>query len=72
MSPTDVAADRRAASRAAKPLDVQACEQFLLHEARLLDEGRFDEWLALFTPDASYWVPSSGSEKPARYRLADL
>jgi 3-phenylpropionate/cinnamic acid dioxygenase small subunit len=58
MSPTDVATDRRAAPCASKPLDVQACEQFLLHEARLLDECRFDEWLALFTPDASYWVPS--------------
>jgi 3-phenylpropionate/cinnamic acid dioxygenase small subunit len=39
-------------------LDVRRCEQFLLHEARLLDEGKFDDWLALFTPDAWYWVPS--------------
>jgi benzoate/toluate 1,2-dioxygenase beta subunit len=39
-------------------LDVAACEQFLLREARLLDEARFDEWLALFTADAWYWVPS--------------
>jgi 3-phenylpropionate/cinnamic acid dioxygenase small subunit len=39
-------------------LDIRRCEQFLLHEARLLDEGKFDEWLALFTPDAWYWVPS--------------
>ena len=38
-------------------LDVRRCEQFLLHEARLLDEGKFDEWLALFTPEAWYWVP---------------
>ena len=38
--------------------DVAECEQFLVHEARLLDEGRFDEWLALFTPEAWYWVPS--------------
>ena len=29
-----------------------------MHEARLLDEGKFDAWLALFTPDAWYWVPS--------------
>jgi 3-phenylpropionate/cinnamic acid dioxygenase small subunit len=40
------------------PLDVARCEQFLVHEARLLDEGRFDDWLELFTPDAWYWVPS--------------
>jgi 3-phenylpropionate/cinnamic acid dioxygenase small subunit len=38
--------------------DRQICEDFLLREARLLDEARFDEWLALFTPDAQYWVPS--------------
>ena len=30
----------------------------MLHEARLLDDGKFDEWLALFTPEAWYWVPS--------------
>jgi 3-phenylpropionate/cinnamic acid dioxygenase small subunit len=39
-------------------LDLRRCEQFLLHEARLLDEGKFDDWLALFTQDAWYWVPS--------------
>jgi 3-phenylpropionate/cinnamic acid dioxygenase small subunit len=63
MSPTEVAADRRAGTRTAKPLDVQACERFLVHEARLLDEGRFDEWLTLFAPDASYWVPSDPDQK---------
>ena len=39
-------------------LDLDRCEQFLLHEARLLDDGKFDDWLALFTPEAWYWVPS--------------
>jgi 3-phenylpropionate/cinnamic acid dioxygenase small subunit len=29
-----------------------------LHEARLLDDGKFDDWLALFTAEAWYWVPS--------------
>ena len=38
--------------------DLHRCEQFLIHEARLLDEGKFDEWLSLFTPEAWYWVPS--------------
>lgn len=32
-------------------------QQFLFHEARLLDERRFDEWLALYVPEAEYWVP---------------
>jgi 3-phenylpropionate/cinnamic acid dioxygenase small subunit len=39
-------------------MDLRACEALLIHEARLLDEGHFDAWLALFTPDAHYWVPS--------------
>jgi ethylbenzene dioxygenase subunit beta len=32
-------------------------EQFLYHEAHLLDTQQFEEWLALFTDDATYWVP---------------
>jgi benzoate/toluate 1,2-dioxygenase beta subunit len=38
-------------------------ERFLYHEARLLDEGRLDEWLALFTEDATYWVPLEQGQK---------
>jgi 3-phenylpropionate/cinnamic acid dioxygenase small subunit len=54
---------REAASSAAEILsDVQHCEDFLVHEARLLDEARFDEWLALFTDDAFYWVPSEPNQ----------
>jgi ethylbenzene dioxygenase subunit beta len=45
------------------PLDVARCEQFLMHEARLLDEGRFDAWLALFTADAWYWIPTEPDQK---------
>ena len=30
---------------------------FVVREARLLDEKRYDEWNALFTDDAFYWVP---------------
>lgn len=32
-------------------------EQFLLREADLLDERRFDEWLDLFTDDLRYFMP---------------
>jgi benzoate/toluate 1,2-dioxygenase beta subunit len=49
---------RGRASRAEKTLDIHRCEQFVLHEALLLDEARFDEWLALFPLDGWYWVPS--------------
>ena len=30
---------------------------FVVLEARLLDEQRFDEWLALFAEDGHYWMP---------------
>ena len=38
-------------------------EAFLYHEARLLDEQRYEEWLALFTEDATYWVPLERDQK---------
>ncbi len=34
-------------------------EDFLYEEAALLDEWRLDAWLALFTDDATYSVPST-------------
>ena len=30
---------------------------FVVHEARLIDQHRFEEWLDLFTEDAYYWMP---------------
>jgi 3-phenylpropionate/cinnamic acid dioxygenase small subunit len=30
---------------------------FVIHETRLLDEQRFDEWNTLFAEDAYYWIP---------------
>jgi benzoate/toluate 1,2-dioxygenase beta subunit len=49
MSPTDtgVASER----------DLTAVSAFLFHEAQLLDERRYEEWLALYTEDAIYWIP---------------
>ncbi len=32
-------------------------QQFLVREARLIDDRRFEEWLELFTDDAVYWMP---------------
>jgi 3-phenylpropionate/cinnamic acid dioxygenase small subunit len=48
------------------PLTLSECEQFLIHEARLLDEARFQEWLNLFTSDAWYWVPSQPQQESPR------
>ena len=38
--------------------DPAPVEAFVVHEARLLDEARYADWLDLFTADAWYWVPS--------------
>jgi 3-phenylpropionate/cinnamic acid dioxygenase small subunit len=32
-------------------------EQFLYREAELLDQHRYEDWVALFTDDTHYWVP---------------
>jgi benzoate/toluate 1,2-dioxygenase beta subunit len=39
-------------------VDRAPIEQFLIHEARLLDERRFREWMELFAEDGTYWVPA--------------
>ncbi len=36
---------------------LREAEQLLFREAWLLDQHRLDEWLDLFTEDATYWVP---------------
>jgi 3-phenylpropionate/cinnamic acid dioxygenase small subunit len=38
-------------------------EQFLYHEARLLDTQRYEDWLQLFTQDATYWLPLEQDQK---------
>ena len=32
-------------------------EQFYFHEAALLDERRYGDWVGLFTEDTHYWMP---------------
>ena len=50
-------------------------EDFLFHEAALLDAWKLDEWLALLTPDALYRVPSNdapgGDPASTLYLIAD-
>lgn len=36
-------------------------ETLLYREARLLDEGRFNDWLDLYTDECLYWVPVAPS-----------
>jgi 3-phenylpropionate/cinnamic acid dioxygenase small subunit len=39
--------------------DHRAVADFLYREARLADEARYAEWLALWTDDGVYWVPAT-------------
>jgi 3-phenylpropionate/cinnamic acid dioxygenase small subunit len=44
-------------------IDRARLEEFVLHEARLLDERRFREWMGLFADDGTYWVPAVPDQK---------
>jgi len=50
-------------------------EDFLYHEAALLDSWKLDEWLALLSEDATYRVPSNdrpqSDPKTALFMIAD-
>ena len=41
-------------------LNRQQAEEILFEEARMLDARRYDDWFAMFTDDAIYWVPCNG------------
>ena len=41
----------------------RAIEDFVIAEARLLDERRFEEWRDLFAEDGYYWVPLRPDQK---------
>jgi len=43
-----------------------AIESFLFREALLMDEQRYDEWLALWTEGARYWVPCNDDDVDPR------
>lgn len=46
--------------------DIASIEQFLFKEAELLDDGKFKEWHALFTSDATYRIPINEDADPQR------
>ncbi len=39
--------------------EIRDLEAFLFEEARMLDERRFEDWLALFADDGVYWIPAT-------------
>ena len=56
------------------PAQVQDVQAFVQAEARLLNQARYQDWLALFAKDGRYWVPLGGdaqSESDTHNALAD-
>lgn len=49
------------------PITREAVEDFLIHEAELLDDGRFEEWHALFTDTGTYRAPLKEGTDPKRH-----
>ena len=43
------------------PITRNEVEEFLYREAQMLDRWQLEEWLALFTDDATYHVPTVGT-----------
>jgi benzoate/toluate 1,2-dioxygenase beta subunit len=46
------------------------CRRLLEREARLLDQARYDEWLAMFAPECIYWVPATKTGGDPRREVA--
>jgi 3-phenylpropionate/cinnamic acid dioxygenase small subunit len=65
-----MSASEKQASAAAAAVDPRAIEAFLYKEARLADENRYDEWAALWTDDAIYWVPANSDDYDPRQHLS--
>lgn len=49
----------------ATPTDQELID-FVVREARLIDQHRFDEWLNLFTEDGIYWMPLEWGQTDAK------
>ena len=39
-------------------MTTEHAQRFLYREARALDDKQWDDWLALYAPDAVFWMPS--------------
>ena len=68
-------ADGRAVEQlsALSPLELyHHVSQFLFREARLQDTHAYDEWEALWTDDAIYWVPANGHDTDPETQMSIL
>lgn len=52
------------------PLLCSRVGALLFREARLLDQGRYEDWLSLLTPECLYWVPGSTDGGDPRQEVA--
>ena len=68
MSPPQAAR----AGTAASMEETAQVRQFLYREARLLDERRYDEWLALLAEDLQYWMPSRSTPSQNQQEKGNL
>lgn len=55
-----------AAPTHAASVAVSDAAAFVMHEARLLDAKRFDEWYELFDADGRYWMPLARGQQDRR------
>lgn len=54
--------------------DHDSLVRFVLNESRLLNDGRYADWLALFAQNGRYWIPLQGAQQSEHDRhnaLAD-
>ncbi|MGH8246653.1 MAG: aromatic-ring-hydroxylating dioxygenase subunit beta [Gammaproteobacteria bacterium] len=50
--------------------NLRELEEFIYREARLLDEQRWEEWIALFTENGEYWVPAAPDQPDPRNHVS--
>ncbi|MGD9762425.1 MAG: aromatic-ring-hydroxylating dioxygenase subunit beta [Candidatus Binatia bacterium] len=65
--------DVAAFAREGTPVDAAvraACEALLFKEARILDDGRLEDWLELFTDECLYWQPSTPGGGDPRHEVS--
>lgn len=53
----------------ADPAVRDACRALLEREARYLDQGRHEDWLALFVPECAYWIPGTAERGDPRREI---
>ncbi|HSM19224.1 MAG TPA: aromatic-ring-hydroxylating dioxygenase subunit beta, partial [Hyphomicrobiales bacterium] len=66
----DFADWRREERESDDPALRDSCRRLLEREARLLEELRLDDWLALYAPECLYWVPTTPDGGDPRREVA--